>query len=238
MASGSPRLDVAEPSAQERPLRFASLLSQQATEVPADGGETDTSFLSDLNLDQVIDSVAGDREERQLISQLLSHPAADLDTVSYRHEVFRDLQDRASFQAAAQFTEQLSQARLRLEQLSKMNSAQQRQGWFLDAATSYCDAVRALADVLGQRPLASRGLLAFREYLTGYAASPGFLELAADAADRKNDLAKITYQIRIKGLRVEVSRYSGEPDYSAEIEKTFERFQQGAVKDYLVRYRT
>jgi DNA mismatch repair protein MutS len=37
---------------------------------------------------------------------------------------------------------------------------------------------------------------------------------------------------------VDVSRYSGEPDYSAEIEKTFERFQQGAAKDYLVRYRT
>ena len=45
------------------------------------------------------------------------------------------------------------------------------------------------------------------------------------------------YQVRIKGPRVEVSRYDGEPDYSAEIQKTFERFQQGAVKDYRVKYR-
>jgi DNA mismatch repair ATPase MutS len=44
--------------------------------------------------------------------------------------------------------------------------------------------------------------------------------------------------VRIKGLRVEVTRYDGVPDYSAEIERTFERFQQGAVKDYLVKYRT
>ena len=236
MASGSHH--VTEQSARGQSLKFASLLSETASESPAGGGDADSSFLSDLNFDQVVDSVAGTREERQLISQLLTHPAADLDTVSYRHEIFRDLEDPALFQAAGHFTEQLSRARVQLEQLGKLRSAQQRQGLFLDAAAIYCGAVRALADVLAERPLAARGLLAFRDYLTGYVESRGFAELAADAAERKSELAEITYQIRIRGLRVEVSRYSGEPDYSAEIEKTFERFQQGAVKDYLVRYRT
>ncbi len=169
---------------------------------------------------------------------LLSHPAADLETVSYRHEVFRDLEDPALFLAATEFTQRLSQARAHLEQLGKMYSAHQRAGWFLDAAAIYCDAVRDLADALATQPIAARGLMAFRDYLASYARSPGFAELASETAALKGDLAKITYQIRIKGLRVEVSRYLEEPDYSAEIAKTFERFQQGAVKDYLVRYRT
>src|SRR5208282_3348493 len=81
------------------------------------------------------------------------------------------------------------------------------------------------------------GLLAFREHLAAYVASAAFARLASDTADRKDDLAQIMYQIRIKGLRVEVSRYDGEPDYSAEIAATFERFRQGAVKDYRVTYR-
>jgi DNA mismatch repair protein MutS len=238
MVLGNPELTGAEHPARGQSLRFASLLSEEVTGLPADGSSPDSPFLSDLNFDQVARSVAGDREERELIRGLLSQPAADLAAVTYRHEVFRDLADPALFEAAADFSEELRQARLHLGQLGKMYSGHQREGWFLDAATIYCDAVRALAGVLAERPLNSRGLAAFRDYLTSYTGSPGFQRLAADAADCKSDLAKITYQVRINGLRVEVSRYAGEPDYSAEIEKTFERFQQGAVKDYLVRYRT
>jgi DNA mismatch repair protein MutS len=231
-------VDAFESGTAGRPPPFAGLLSGNAADPSPDVGRADPALLSDLNFDQVVDAVAGDREERELISQLLSRPAGELDAVSYRHEVFRDLEDPALFQAATGFTGQLSRARTHLGQLSKMYSAQQREGWFLDAATIYCDAVRALADALAERPVASRGLVAFRDYLTSYAGSAEFTRLAGEAAERRNDLAKITYQIRIKGPRVEVSRYNGEPDYSAEIEKTFERFQQGAAKDYLVRYRT
>ncbi len=219
------------------PARSVSLLGEEPAE-PGNGDALDDEVLADLNLDQVIDSVAGDRDERELIRQLLRHPARDLATVSFRHEVFRDLEEPALLEAVRQFTEQLRQVQAHLSQLAKMHSVHQREGWFLDAAISYCDAVRKLADVLAERPVAARGLVALRDYLFDYAGSPGFARLAAEAADRRSELAGITYLIRIKGLRVEVSRYNGEPDYSAEIEKTFERFQQGAVKNYLVRYRT
>ncbi|MGO8882831.1 MAG: MutS-related protein [Streptosporangiaceae bacterium] len=128
--------------------------------------------------------------------------------------------------------------RAHLGQLNKMQSGHQREGWFLDAAAIYCDAVRSLAADLASRPVTSRGLLAFRDYLTAHVGSAGFARLGSDTADRKDDLAQVIYQVRIKGPRVEVSRYDGEADYSAEIEKTFERFQQGAVEDRRVKYRT
>jgi DNA mismatch repair protein MutS len=217
--------------------RFISLLSTQPGGQAVGADPADRSFLFDLRLDQIVQAVAGDREEGELISVLLYRQVRDIGTLRYRHEVFRDLEDAGLFEAAGRFGEQMRQVRAHLGQLAKMQSGRQREGWFLDAAAIYCDAVSALAADLAARPVASRGLLAFRDYLAGYIGSGEFARLAADTADRKDDLARVMYQIRIKGLRVEVSRYDGEPDYGAEIEKAFERFQQGAVKDYRVKYR-
>jgi DNA mismatch repair protein MutS len=217
---------------------FTSLLDGQAAGPPAGGGGPDQAFMADLNLDQVVKAVASDREERDVIIQLLSQAPTDVATVGYRHEVFRDLEDPGLFRAAGHFAQQIRKVRVHLGQLAKMHSAHQREAWFLDAAAIYCEAVRALAAALTSAPVASRALLAFRDYLAAYVESARFTGLASDAAARRDELARVMYQVRIKGPRVEVSRYDGEPDYSAEIEKTFARFQQGAAKDYRVRYRT
>jgi DNA mismatch repair protein MutS len=227
------------PARLKRPIdAFASLLSEDSSALPGGEEPADQSFVSDLNLDQVIAAVADDRDQQELITSLMSRQVRDVDTVRYRHEVFRDLEDPGLFEAAAGFARTMREVRRHLTALATMRSAQQQQGWFLDAAAIYCEAVRSLATGLASRPVASRGLMAFRDYLTAYADAAEFSALAADTARRKDDLAAITYQVRIKGPRVEVSRYDGEPDYSAEIAKTFERFQQGAVKDYRIGYRT
>ena len=217
---------------------FTSLLSEQPDADLPGQDMAGRAFVPDLNLDQIVVSVAGDHEQRELITGLLYRQVRDMSTLRYRHEVFRDLEDPGLSGAAGQFAGRIRQVRTHLEQLEKMQSSQQRQGWFLDAAAIYSDAVRSLAADLTAGPVASRGLRAFRDYLTGYVASERFTRLAADTADRKRDLAGVAYEVRIKGARVEVSRYDGEPDYSAEIEQTFARFQQGAVKDYRVQYRT
>ncbi len=225
-----------QPGEADQPAGFHSLLSAMPGG-ELGGDEPEGLMLADLRLDLIIDAVAGEQEEPEFVAGLLRRPVHDISTLMYRHEVFQDLEDPALFDAVTTFSVQMREVRAHLSQLTKMRSAQQREGWFLDAAVIYCDAVRSLNANMAARRVTSRGFLAFRDYLAGYARSPGFAQLAADAADRKNQLAQVMYQVRIKGLRVEVSRYDGEPDYSAEIEETFERFRQGAVKDYLVKFR-
>jgi DNA mismatch repair protein MutS len=230
-------IDLSPPGRAGEPPAFAGLLAEDQAGPLTGEHPADQAVQADLNLGQVVDAVAADREERELISSLLGQPVRDVAVIGYRHEVFRDLEDPELSEAAGRFSGQMRKVRGHLSQLTKMEPVQQRAGWFLDAAAIYCEAVRSLGDELASRPVASRGLRAFRDYLTGYLASPGFARLAADTAARQDDLADITYQVRIDGLRVEVSRYDREPDYSAEIETTFERFRQGAVKDYRVKYR-
>jgi hypothetical protein len=161
--------------------------------------------------------VAGDREERDLITTVLSSPLRDAGTVRYRQEVFQDLEDPALSAEVRRFTGQMGEVRAHLRQLGEMRYTHQREGWLLDAAAIYCDAMTSLAGHLASARLGSRALLAFRDCLASYVASAGFTALASDTRSRKEALGKIRCRIRIRGDRVEVSRYAGEADYSAAV---------------------
>jgi hypothetical protein len=213
-----------------------------SAEPPAAGltGEhdEDRSFARDLNLDQIVAAIAGDRQERDLITRVLFAPLHDADAVRYRQEVFQDLEEPALFGEVQHFSELIGEVRAHLRQAAKMEERYQREGWLLDAAAIYCGAVRSLAGHLASAQVCSRALLAFRDYLASYVVSAGFTALTADTRSQQEALGQIRYCTRIRGDRVEVSRYQGEADYSAEVLRTFERFKQGAVKDYRVGYRT
>jgi DNA mismatch repair protein MutS len=207
------------------------------TSAAAEGArDADSMMLSDLRLDQVVDAAVKDRPESDLVAGLLRQ-VNDVATVRYRHEVFADLEVPAVSGALDLFSTRMRAVGEQLAQLPAMRSSQQRQCWFVDAAAAFCDAVTALAGTLADCRVRSRALAAFRDYLSAYVASPEFAGLAADTADCQSDLARIRYLVRIRGLRVEVSKYSGEADFSAEIEQTFARFRQGATEEYGVRYR-
>ncbi len=215
-----------------------SLLSGDAPPGAGPGeGDDDRSYARDLNLDQIVAAVAGGREERDLITGTLYTRLRDAGTVRYRQEVFRDLADPTVASEIRRFADRLGEVRAHLRQLGEMPYRHQREGWLLDAAAVYCDAVASLAGYLAFAPVRSRGLLAFKDYLARYVNSAEFEALASDTKDRKEALGRIRYCIRIRDDRVEVSRYEGEADYSAAVLATFERFKQGAVRDYRIQHR-
>jgi hypothetical protein len=119
--------------------------------------------------------------------------------------------------------------------VAKLHYALQKQSWFLDAVEIYCEAVRRLATDLGRLDLGSRGLRGLADYVADYAASERFSTLAAETKALKGALADLRYAVRIAGARVTVTTYEGEPDYGAEVEHAFAKFQQGAVKSYLTK---
>jgi DNA mismatch repair protein MutS len=223
-------------------LLFEEASAARPHREPANAGrqrsEQDRSFARDLNFDQIVAGIAGKSEQSELITEVLFGHLRDAGTVRYRQEIFRDLEDPALLGHVARFADLMGQVRAHLDQQAKMGHRYHREGWFLDAASIYCDAVQSLAGQLAEAQIGSRGLLAFRDYLASYVASAGFTALAGETRDRKEALGRIRYCTRIRGNRVDVTRYQDEADYSAAVLKTFERFKQGAAADYRVRYRT
>jgi len=212
---------------------FGSILFDR----PADAAPSaDPSVFADLNLDQVFAAVAAGRDEYDLMP-FFSAPLHDIQAVQYRHQIMRDMEDGALSGALAEFADRMRDMRKHLEQSAKLHYRYQKESWFLDAARIYGQAVGALAEALTAIDLGSRGLTAFREYLAAYCGSAAFTGLAADIERVTDALASVRYCINIRGSRVKVTRYEGEEDYGEQVQRTFAKFAQRAVKDYRAGFR-
>jgi DNA mismatch repair protein MutS len=213
--------------------RFHSLLFE-GSERSTDSDPRTTEWFADLNLDQVLRSMTTGREEYEL-DEFFSMPLRDVDVVHYRHEVLRDLEQPAVFEAVSAFGEQMRLMREHLAQAGRRLYERQRQAWFLDATGIYRDAVAALSERLDHLDVGSRGFRGLREHVAAYVRSEPYTSLTEDAARVRQLLADVRYSVHILGDRVTVSGYEGEPDYSADVLRTFARFERGATKDYRAR---
>jgi DNA mismatch repair protein MutS len=219
-----------------RPARaYYSILFLNAGDRAADESVKAPHFFPDLNCDQIVDAITAGREEYNL-KPFFYAPLRRVDAINYRHEVMQDLENTALLERVRSFAQQMRKMRDYLARLQKLSYKEQKQAWFLDAIGVYCDAIHAFATGLSDTDLKSRGFLGFRGYLTDYARSAPFTGLLSKTNTLKAALATVKYCVLIKGDKFTVLKYEDEHDYSKEVDETFEKFKQGAVKDYRVRF--
>jgi hypothetical protein len=210
---------------------FRSILFDESGIGTVIDGREAPEFFTDLNLDQIVASITAGREEYNL-KPFFHTPLSRVETIYYRHDILRDLENQELFGHIKSFAQKMRSMRAHLAQADKLRYKYQKQRWFLEAADIYCDAVSGLTHDLTLADLRSRGFLAFREYLTTYTKSGEFASLLAETRKLKADLSDVRYCLHIKGNRIKVSLYGSEPDYSAEVLQTFEKFKQGSVREY------
>jgi DNA mismatch repair protein MutS len=211
-------------------MTFHSILFERIDDrVRAEKAEAPALFR-DLNLDQIIDAVTASKQAYNL-KPFFYTPLHNIGAITYRHELLKDLESNVVLQHIKGFAQGMRAMRDRPTQASKLSYKYQKQSWFLDAVGIYCDALNRLAHDLSSADVESRGLSGFRDYLINYVESGGFTGLVAETQKLKADLSTIKYSILIKGDTFKVRKYQSEIDYSADVEETFDKFKQGAVKD-------
>jgi len=188
-------------------------------------------FFHDLNLDQIVEAVTEGWKDYDL-APFFCTSLNDLDAISYRQEVMRDLENELLMQRITAFSHRMCAMREHLELVKKAHYKYEGAGWFLGAVEIYCEAVDRLLKDLCDLELASRGLREFRTYLTEYVGSISFGKLATESGNLRSDLSAIRYCLLIKDNGISVRHYDSEPDYSVVVEGTFGRFRLGPAKDY------
>jgi DNA mismatch repair protein MutS len=197
----------------------------------------DRRFAADLNLDQVFAAACAGRDQTDLLTVFYT-PLSDVDSVAYRHEVLTDLERAPLLVAVRAFGQAMRRVRDLLTAVHSLHNRWQQDRLFLDAVWIYCEAVGSLASSLGELKPASRGLHTFTQYLRNYCSSAGFCTLVDEASAIVKALSDVRYTLHIRGTRVTVGRYWGEPNYAKEVEEVFAKFREGASKEFTAALRT
>ncbi len=216
-------------------MPFQSILFEHPEQALPDETVGAPDFFADLNLGQIVDAICAGREEYDL-KPFFYRSLRSPDAIRYRHEVMRDLENADLLGPVSAFAEKLREMRARLAQADKLYYKYQKEAWFLDAVETYCDAVQRFAEELAAVAPPSRGFSALRRYFSAYVAAPNFTSLFAETKRIKAALASVKYCVLIRGPSVTVRKYESEGDYSKEVEETFARFNESAVKDYRVEF--
>lgn len=224
--------DEHEPRMPASSVPFRSILFDQFDDSVEARELAGSGALTDLRLDQVIESVTAGRDDYDL-KPFFRAPSKSVLATAYRQEVFRDLEDQALAGHIRSFAQKLRTMREHLVRAGKVYYPYEKERWFLEAARGYCEAVMDLARQLPGEKMRSRGLQSLRDYLTTYLQSESFGKLAADTTHLLADLAGVRYRLHIVGSRIRVSAFDrAEPDYGADVLRTFEKFSQGGDRDY------
>lgn len=218
-------------------MAFESILFSESDEAIVTESHEAPSFFGDLNLDQIVDAITANSKEYELIP-FFYEPLKNLNAIAYRQEVMEDLEKPSIMRAVRFFSEQMREIRsclAKAEEFHDYRYAYER--WFLCAVDLYINAIEHLTNAFRSDQVWSRGLLAFREYLSLYTSSEVFRKRFAEVGTLSLDLSSIQYCLLMKNGAVTVSSYDEEADYSDVVEEAFKKFHRLIPNHQLIKHR-
>lgn len=219
--------------ARSLPQPFESVLERSAA---VRGGEaTSADALRDLALGHVLERLTHGPDDEDLAARFRT-PLSDVAAVRYRQDVFRALDHHEVGSVILGLVDALRRSSDAGRGAAGSHDALQRLRLHLNAVLRYVDAVAAAAaelpaalDAVDARSDALRG---FGEHLTTLHTNEGFRRLEDRATALDAEWRAATFDVLLDGSRVTVGPFDGESDLGAEIADVFDRFRQGATRDY------
>lgn len=211
-------------------MNFHSILFKSAEDRMRSEVSVEPEYFRDLNLDQIVRMITSAKQEYHLEPFFYTY-VRDIDTIKYRQEIMIELENDCLFEIINTFAQNMNKMRESLTLSDKFNYVYQKQRWFLNTVEIYCNTINIFTRDLSAIELKSEGMLNFCEYLRSYFESINFKTLLNDTQEILRELSTVKYCMMITYCKVNVRKYQSETDYSAEIERVFEKFKQGTVEN-------
>jgi len=214
---------------------FNSILYKKAENAGNRESDKIPDFFTDLNLDQVINTITKEKDEYNLKPFFYAH-LTDIEAINYRQGIFKDLENQDLLAKIQLFAENMQKIRKQKAAIEKLNYKYHKARWFVETIHFYCITVEFLNNDLNSADIKSEGLLSFRNYLQDYLKSGHFQAIANETDLIIQEISSIQYLVLYRNLKVQVQHFRTEPDLNGEIERSFSKFIHNPVKDYKVKY--
>ena len=163
----------------------------------------------------------------------------DIDTIYYRQEILKDLENEDVLREIKQFSIRTALLKNTMDTVRSVFKTKGNKdgnyltyGIMLEAAETYCLALEELIERWEGLPLKSRGLLSLKEYIKEYSSREEFISLSKEVKELRNIFDNLHYTMEIKSINMKVSKYKGEESLTDEINELFKKFYVESNKNY------
>lgn len=194
--------------------------------------------FGDLNLDQITDAVLESKERFELHGVFYS-PLEDPETIVYRQDILRDLEDEQLRNALDEFSDAvhgiysaLFDVRRGLSSPEPADNNYLTRGKLLDNAERYCKEVSLLSERLAASAPRSTGLRDFSEYLSEYSSSPAFVSLSFETERLRSMFSNVRYNMVLQKNVIHIRDGERLTELTESVLACFDKFRTGESKDY------
>ncbi len=195
-------------------------------------------YFRDLNLDQIVSAITNGRGRFEL-EPFFYTPLRETETIVYRQEVMRDLDDPGLLDRIKAFADSVFNLQARMMSVSQNLSESHgfgdnylTRGRCLDAAQHYCEVLNLFVAQVRREALTSTGLRGFYDYVQTYTESERVQALWADIRNMRQKLSSVEYCMLIRNGTIKVRKFEQQEDHTRQISAVFEKFRQGDCKDF------
>lgn len=183
-----------------------------------DDGRMYPTFYEHLHLDSIIEKIYK-QETFIKMQKVLTHLFITKETIIYRQEIVKDLENPCCYSAFVIFRNQLQEIHQIVRYSEEVKEWVQKDSYYLKAIYAYCEAIRQLKSYYETHEMRSKGLEVLGKLLSNYVEGKLFREMEAQAIKLKEQFEKITYQLLIGEKQVGVKLGENSFNYTQSLAK-------------------
>lgn len=191
-----------------------------------------TRYMKDLNLDDIIDRLCWGKDEFKL-KDVFENRLTDISQITYRQDVFRDLENEGINKELHQFVSDISNLKKNDESAQRCSYVHQRSWYIMHGVSLYIKICEGIAALLSASDIRSKALLAVTDYLNDYINTDSFISMKRYCDAIEDALSKVSYTVHVKGNGLDVIDQAPAEDYGKKITDLFSRFRQSETDSYL-----